>query len=606
MLSQVYYLLLQRHVKEPGKNRNLSMKSLSYLNKYFIKYKWRILLGVVFIFGTYYFKAQMPLFFGEVVDDFETWNASPKHESAFMYAINSAAYYMLLALIAGVFLFLTRQMIIVVSRYIEYDLKNEIYQHYQKLGFNFYKKNSTGDLMNRISEDVTKVRMYLGPGVLYSLNLLVMSILIIYQMVAINGYLTFFVLLPLPVMSLIIYKVASRINKLSTTVQEEQSFMSTLVQETFSGIRVVKAYSRTEEVSERFSKSAENYKAKSMKLVMTNALFMPTIFILIGISTILCIYLGGLLFYDEVITKGQIITFIIYVNMLTWPFASIGWVASLTQRAAASQERINEFLNEAPDIVNTVDTPFSFEGKIEFRNVTFTYPNSGIMAVSNLSFILNKGESLGIVGKTGSGKSTILNLLMRQVEPDQGTVLIDDVDIRDINLSDLRKQTGIVPQDVFLFSDTIKNNLRFGALDDVDKEKMIEVTKAAHVYHNIEEFKDQFETILGERGVNLSGGQKQRLSIARALIRNPKLLILDDCLSAVDTETEEVILSNLKKFKALTSLVVSHRISSIRNASKVIVIEEGSIIEQGTHAELMQLGKEYAELYKKQLAEDDA
>ncbi|MDX2362832.1 MAG: ABC transporter ATP-binding protein [Crocinitomicaceae bacterium] len=582
------------------------MKSLSYLNKYFIKYKWRILLGVVFIFGTYYFKAQMPLFFGEVVDDFETWNASPKHESAFMYAINSAAYYMLLALIAGVFLFLTRQMIIVVSRYIEYDLKNEIYQHYQKLGFNFYKKNSTGDLMNRISEDVTKVRMYLGPGVLYSLNLLVMSILIIYQMVAINGYLTFFVLLPLPVMSLIIYKVASRINKLSTTVQEEQSFMSTLVQETFSGIRVVKAYSRTEEVSERFSKSAENYKAKSMKLVMTNALFMPTIFILIGISTILCIYLGGLLFYDEVITKGQIITFIIYVNMLTWPFASIGWVASLTQRAAASQERINEFLNEAPDIVNTVDTPFSFEGKIEFRNVTFTYPNSGIMAVSNLSFILNKGESLGIVGKTGSGKSTILNLLMRQVEPDQGTVLIDDVDIRDINLSDLRKQTGIVPQDVFLFSDTIKNNLRFGALDDVDKEKMIEVTKAAHVYHNIEEFKDQFETILGERGVNLSGGQKQRLSIARALIRNPKLLILDDCLSAVDTETEEVILSNLKKFKALTSLVVSHRISSIRNASKVIVIEEGSIIEQGTHAELMQLGKEYAELYKKQLAEDDA
>ena len=382
--------------------------------------------------------------------------------------------------------------------------------------------------------------------------------------------------------------------------------MSTIVQETFSGIRVIKAYGRNEEVENKFNRSANDYKDKSMRLVLVNSLFMPTIFILIGISTILCIYLGGLLFFEEQITKGGIMKFIIYVNMLTWPFASVGWVTSLIQRAAARQTRINELLNTKEEVHIKENAPFHFEKEISFENVSFTYPNSGIKALDNLSFTLKKGESLGIVGKTGSGKSTILKLLMRQIDPDSGRIKIDGIDLKDLDLNSLRNITGIVPQDVFLFSDTIGNNLRFGSLDDnVSEERLIEVTKAAHVYHNIQRFKNGFETLLGERGVNLSGGQKQRISIARALIRKPELLILDDCLSAVDTETEDKILNNLKSLNNLTSLVVSHRISSIRNANRIINLDDGRITEDGTHEELMALNKSYAELYRKQLAEDN-
>ena len=356
------------------------MKSLSYLNKYFIKYKWRLLLGILFIVANNFFKVETTEFFGDTTDELTNWDGSHSKDELLFYALKAGGYFMLLALIAGVFLFMTRQTIIIVSRFIEYDLKNEIYAHYQRLSYSFYKKNSTGDLMNRISEDVGKVRMYLGPGIMYTLNLAVMSILVITNMLQISGKMTLFVLIPLPIMSFIIYKVASHINKISTTVQEEQSHMSTLVQESFSGIRVVKAYGRNKEVHDRFSESAENYKSKSMRLVLVNSLFMPTIFILIGISTILCIYLGGLLFFDEQITQGGIMKFIIYVNMLTWPFASIGWVTSLIQRAAASQTRINEFLDTAPEIVNHSQEPFTFQGKIEFRNVTYTYPNSGIQS----------------------------------------------------------------------------------------------------------------------------------------------------------------------------------------------------------------------------------
>ena len=581
------------------------MKSLSYLNKYFIKYKWRLLLGILFIVANNFFKVETTEFFGDTTDELTNWDGSQSQDQLLFYALKAGGYFMLLALIAGLFLFMTRQTIIIVSRFIEYDLKNEIYAHYQRLSYSFYKRNSTGDLMNRISEDVSKVRMYLGPGIMYTINLAVMSILVITNMVQISGKMTLFVLAPLPLMSYIIYKVASRINKISTTVQEEQSKMSTIVQEAFSGIRVVKAYGRNKEVHDRFSNSAENYKSKSMRLVLVNALFMPTIFILIGISTILCIYLGGMLFFDDQITQGGIMKFIIYVNMLTWPFASIGWVTSLIQRAAASQTRINEFLDTPPEIVNHSQEPFEFMGNIEFKNVSFTYPNSGIKAITNLSFSIKRGESLGIVGKTGSGKSTVLKLLMRQIEPDSGVILIDGINMKDLNIESFRDQSGIVPQEVFLFSDTIKNNLLFGSHEDnVNDEKLIEVTKAAHVYHNIVDFKQKFATLLGERGVNLSGGQKQRLSIARALIRNPKLLILDDCLSAVDTETEEIILSNLKKNSALTSLVVSHRISSIRHATRIINIDSGSVIESGTHEELLKLNNDYAELYRKQLAEE--
>ncbi len=562
-------------------------------------------MGILFIVGSNWFKVEMPEFFGDTTDELTNWGTENSQDDLLYYSLKVGAYFMLLSLISGIFLFMMRQTIIIMSRLIEYDLKNEIYVHYQRLNYSFFKKNTTGDLMNRISEDVSHVRLYLGPGIMYTINLAVLAILVINNMLQISGSLTIAVLLPLPIMSFVIYKVASRINSISKSVQEEQSNMSTIAQETFTGIRVIKAYSRAKEIEDKFNASAENYKTESMRLVMVNSLFMPTIFILIGVSTIMCIYLGGLLYYDEGITPGGIMKFIFYVNMLTWPFASIGWVTSLVQRAAASQTRINEFLKTTPDIVNNSSAPFKFEGKIEFKNVYYTYPNSGIMAIKDLSFVILKGESLGIVGKTGSGKSTILKLLMRQIEPDQGEILIDGVNLRDINLEEFKNQTGIVPQDVFLFSDSIRNNLEFGSLEgEVTDERLIEVTKMAHVYHNIAEFKNKFDTVLGERGVNLSGGQKQRISIARALIRNPKLLILDDCLSAVDTETEEIILENLKKVDAPTSLVVSHRISSIRNANRIINIEDGSVTEEGTHQKLLKLNGAYAELYKKQLTEE--
>ena len=583
---------------------NYRMKSLSYLNKYFIKYKWRFLLGVLFIIGSNWFKVEMPEFFGNFTDDLKNWDTSRSTDEVIYIALKAGGIIMLLIIISGFFLFLTRQMIIIMSRYIEYDLKNEIYAKYQELNYSFYKRNNTGDLMNRISEDVTKVRMYLGPGIMYSINLIALSVLVIRNMVNVDGYLTIIVLAPLPLMSFIIYKVADRIGKLSAEVQEEQSNMSTLVQEAFSGIRIIKAYNRSNEINKQLEISAEDYKTKSMRLVLTNAFFMPTIFILIGISTILCIYLGGLLYYREEITQGGILKFIFYVNLLTWPFASIGWVSSLISRAAASQARINEFLNEEVEIVNTNNDIFNFGGVIEFVNVSYTYPNSNINAVNGLSFKITKGESLGIVGRTGAGKSTLLKLIMRQIEPTSGHILIDGVDLKEINLNQFRDQTGIVPQDVFLFSDTVKNNILFGS--NTNNESLTEIenaAKEAHVHHNIIEFRDKYDTILGERGVNLSGGQKQRVSIARALIRNPMLLILDDCLSAVDTETEDIILSNLKRRQA-TSIVISHRISSLRNVSRIINIDHGSIIEQGTHSELIELKGIYADLHKKQLAEE--
>jgi ATP-binding cassette subfamily B protein len=581
------------------------MKTLSYLNKYFVKYKWRFLLGIVFTVASNYFGTKMPVIVKEAVHDLLNPNGASLSGSIFWIALKVGGLYMLFSIGKGFFLFLMRQTIIIMSRLIEYDLKNEIFLQYQRLDFSFYKRNNTGDLMNRISEDVSQVRMYLGPGVMYTVNLIVLFIMAITQMILIDPWLTLFVLMPLPLMSLIIYRVSSKINSLSGEVQKEQSRMSTLAQETFSGIRIVKAYGREHEIHQTFNRSADAFKEKNMRLVLVNAFFMPTIFFLIGLSTLLSIYLGGILFYSKTIAAEDITAFILFVNMLTWPFVSVGWVTSIIQRASASQERINQFLKIEPDIKIIAGSNFELNGRVEFRNVSYTYPNSGVKAIQDLSFVIEPGETMAIIGRTGSGKSTVLNLLLRNIDPDSGQILIDGKDLKTINLEDLRRQTGIVPQEVFLFSDTIGNNIRFGTeRSDIQDEELEHVARMAHVMHNIEQFPDKMETMLGERGVNLSGGQKQRLSIARALIRKPKLLLLDDCLSAVDTETEEIILSNLNNvMKNKTSLIVSHRISSLRNADKLILLENGRKSEEGSHAQLLALNGIYAKMWHKQLAE---
>lgn len=582
------------------------MKSLSYLNKYLIKYKWRLLAGVLFIVASNLFAVEMPKVVKNAVDEF-IGSVKPDEtlSSIIMLSLKIAGFYMLLSLGKGFFLFLTRQTIIIVSRYIEFDLKNEVYAQYQRLNYAFYKKNNTGDLMNRISEDVSQVRQYLGPGLMYTINLVFLFTMCVWAMMQISVSLTLIVLAPLPVMSFMIYKVSSRMNQLSTNVQQEQSRMSTIVQETFSGIRVIKAYLRERELSNKFSDSAESYKQKNMKLVMVNAFFMPTIVFLIGLSNLLAIYYGGLLTYSNEITPGSIVAFVYFVNMLTWPFASVGWVTSIVQRAAASQERINEFLRIQPAIVNHSQEPLQHIREITFDNVSYKHENSGILAIKDLSFSVKAGETLGIVGRTGSGKSTVLNLIMRQVDPVSGEISVNGQNLTTINLDEYRRSSGVVPQEVFLFSDSIRNNIKFGVNErEVQEEELIEVTKKAHVYHNIQKFKDGFDTILGERGVNLSGGQKQRVSIARAMLRNPDLLLLDDCLSAVDTETEEFILKSIASgSENKITVIVSHRISSLRYADRILVLENGSKAEEGTHEELISKEGIYADMYFKQLAE---
>lgn len=591
------------------------MKSLRYLNKYFLKYKWLLLLGTLFVVASNYFYIKMPVFLKDVIDSIISGNndveviglhIDMETNNVVKAALYIGVIYLSLAVIKGVFVFFMRQTIIKVSRFIEFDLKNEIYEHYQVLGYKFYKKNSTGDLMNRIAEDVSHVRMYLGPGIMYNINLVALFAMTVYQMININAWLTLIVLIPLPIMSYLIYKVSERINEVSLQAQKEQSGLSTIVQETFSGIRVVKAYGREGEVNDRFVSSTKKYKGKLMKLVFINSLFQPTIMCLIGLSTILAIYVGGLFSFTGEVSFGGIVAFVSFVNSLTWPFASLGWLTSIIQRAEASQARINEFLHEQPEIVNENHQDFTFRGKIEFRNVTFTYEGANEPAIKNLSFTIFPGETVAFVGRTASGKSTILKLLMRQVEPQQGEIFIDDQPLNAINLDLFRDQVGIVPQEVFLFSDTIANNIRFGTNESVSDEEVFKATEYAYVRHNIEAFDDGFDTILGERGVNLSGGQKQRVSIARALIRKPKLLLLDDCLSAVDTETEEIILKHLKEDEGvIDTIIVSHRISSLRNAQKIIVLDNGEKVEEGSHEQLVSIDGVYNDMYIKQLAEEN-
>ena len=579
------------------------MKSLQHLNKYFLKYRWHFLLGILFTITSNYFGVRMPLFVKSTVDSLMSNGKIESINDALWVSLQIGGIYMLLSLSKGFFLFLMRQTIIVMSRRIEFDLKNEIYNQYQNLDLSFYKKNNTGDLMNRISEDVSHVRMYLGPGIMYSINLVVLFTLVVYQMIMISPGLTALVLIPLPLMSFLIYKVSAKMNLLSKKVQEEQSILSTIAQESFSGMRVIKAYSQQDSVGDKFETAANKYKSKSMRLVVVNALFIPTILFLIGLSTLLSIYVGGKMSFTNEITLGGIVAFIFFVNNLTWPFASIGWVTSLIQRAAASQQRINEFLWVKTNQQKDKETePFSFEESISFENVSYTYENTGIKAINNLSFRIPKGDTFAIIGKTGSGKSTILALLLRQLEPDSGAIKIDNLNASSIKIDGFKNALGVVPQDVFLFSDSIGNNVKFGSNDtEISGEDLDAVCETADILKTVQQLEDGYDTLLGERGVNLSGGQKQRLSIARSLLRKPEILVLDDCLSAVDTETEDKILRELQKEESeRTTIIVSHRISTIRNARHIIVIDDGSVIEEGSHADLLKRKGFYYGLYKKQ------
>ncbi len=509
--------------------------------------------------------------------------------------------YLIFYLIKGVFLFYQRQTIIVMSRYIEYDLKNEIYDQYQKLDTSFYKKNRTGDIMNRISEDVNRVRMYLGPAVMYTINLIILVVMCIWVMWDFDSELTLYTLSPLPFMMLLIFYVSTIINRRTDRVQKQQSKLATMVQETMSGIRVLKAFNREDYFEKEFQKESDDYKNKQLGLVKADALFMPVIALLVGLSTILTVYIGSTKVMAGELSYGVIVQFVFYVNQLTWPFASVGWVTSLVQKAEASQARINEFLLSKPEVYNTEPNKHSVEGNIEFKDVKFTYPDTGVEAIRGLSFKINKGERLAIVGRTGSGKSTIAQLILRLFDTTSGEILIDGKKIQQQNLEGLRESIGYVPQEVFLFSESIQNNISFG-VNSLSEEQRNQAAKDADVYDNIIDFPKKFETILGERGINLSGGQKQRVSIARAIAKDPNILIFDDCLSAVDTETEEHILQALDRImQNKTSIIISHRISSIKNADKIIVLDNGQVAEEGSHAELLTKKGLYAAMYERQL-----
>ena len=596
------------------------MKSLLHLNKYFLKYKWHLILGIIFViaqnFGAIYPAQMVRKSLDVVVETMKKMDQSDPESMKHLTQLvtEKVGYFLLLiivvAILRGVFMFLMRQTIIVMSRRIEFELKNELYKHYQFLSLAFYRRNNTGDLMNRISEDVGRVRMYIGPAIMYTINLLILFILITFTMLYVNVKLTLYVLAPLPFLSISIYFVSDLMNKKSELVQEQQSKLSTFVQEAFSGIRILKSFVKEESSSIRFEKESEVYKEKNMELVRVNAFFFPLMLLLVGLSTLLTVYIGG----QEVIagraTAGNIAEFIIYVNMLTWPVASLGWVTSIVQRAAASQERINEFLLLQPEITSDNKTDIHLNGKIEFRNVSFVYPDSGIKALDHVSFAVEKGTSIAILGHTGSGKSTIANLLVRMYDPTEGEIRIDGYPLKQLSLDSLRRQTGYVPQDVFLFSDTIAANIAFGMKQEqnqFDLQNEIEqAAKDADIYDSIIRFPKSFNTFIGERGITLSGGQKQRISIARALIKKPSLLIFDDCLSAVDTNTEAKILANLNVImQTATTVIISHRVSSVKNADRIIVLENGAIAESGTHISLLEQKGLYAELFEKQMLEEE-
>ncbi|MTI33353.1 ABC transporter transmembrane domain-containing protein [Xanthovirga aplysinae] len=592
------------------------MKALSYLNKYLLKYKYHLILGTIFIIISNVFAAIPATLVRNsldlIIDQVQTYRLL-KHLSLQQPFYNIFAstilicggLILIMALTRGLFLFLTRQTIIVMSRLIEYDLKNEIYAHYQILPLSFYRKNNTGDLMARISEDVSRVRMYLGPAIMYSINLITLFLIVIPQMLSINAYLTLFALLPLPLLSVSIYLVHSQINKRSEEIQSSLSDLSTFVQEAFSGIRVIKSFAREMSISRKFNLTSHEYLEKSLRLTKVNSLFFPLIVAQIGLSVILTVFIGSKEVIQGSLSIGNIAEFIMYVNLLTWPVTSVGWVTSIIQRAAASQDRINEFLQTKTDIISEKNIKRELQGDIRFENVNFTYPDSGIHALRDISFEIKEGETVAIIGTTGSGKSTIANILCRMYDTSSGEVKLDGQNIKDYELIALRGQIGYVPQDVFLFSSTIRENIAFGTTG-LTEEQILKAAKDSDLYENIQHFPNGFETELGERGITLSGGQKQRVSIARAIVREPKILILDDCLSAVDTKTENTILNSLKKImEGRTSVIISHRVSSAKLANKILVLDEGRIIEKGTHDSLLAQNGVYKELYEKQLKTEE-
>ena len=578
------------------------MIELRFLNKYFLKYKIKIIIGIFITIIARIFALVVPNFIGDSITILENYIIASSLEIEIVKErlLKNILIIVGSAILAGGFTFIMRQMLINVSRFIEFDIKNEIYKKYQSLSFDFYKNNRTGDLMNRISEDVSKVRMYIGPAIMYAINTSTLFVIVITYMVSVAPKLTMYTLIPLPILSFIIYKISVLINLKSKIVQEFLSKLTTYTQESFSGVKIIKTYTVEENINNQLEKLASSSKEKNMSLVKIQAWFFPLMILLIGISNILVVFVGGRQYMNNEIELGILAEFIIYVNLLTWPVATVGWITSIVQQAEASQKRINEFLKTNSSIINISKSNKKIEGKIDFNNINFTYPETKIIAVNNISFTVDKGESIAVMGDVGSGKTTLLELICRVYDPSKGEILFDNINIKKINIKKLRKAIGYVPQSTFLFSDTIERNIKFGNYNASIKE-VKNAAKNACLLKDINSFNNKYETLLGERGVNLSGGQKQRLAIARALIKKPKILILDDSLSAVDTETEEEILSNINKIsKGITLIIATHRISSAKKCDKILVLENGKVIEFGSHKELVKNNRYYSKAVLKQ------